>query len=554
VILVAALLALPAPAGAYTRSTTSSTDPAAIAWDLDNDGTALPNVTGGQVGFCLHGDGSGDIFDGSDLAALEQAFRTWSGVTGAALQFVREPDTTNTSTLDDGEFPIFWTEFGTVVDQGTPSTDDDVDVAGALAVTFVYRTTWGDETGEIIDANIVFNGADFSWTTDPAAYPGRYDVEAVGLHEIGHALGLDHSPVAAASLFPRIGSGRTMPRTLSDDDVAGIIAAYPGGNSAANRGGVTGTLRAENEVFGGMVWILDAAGRVAAHAMSDKDGSYLLAGLRPGEYTLHAQPPNEPSGFYLFSENNLGPYYRDLDRSFLSLPGVPVTVEGGSVTVQDLLAEPGLPSMEIKLIGRGGTFSNIATQLRRGESGVVIGVAGPGLPAAGAPLSVSGQGVTIHSTFFGTAGGFPAVEAMVSVAADAALGLRDIVIAGPGERTVALGGVEILFPPSTGLPEPVAGLRAGLVGPSVDLTWPPVPGAEWYRVYRGSLHGLAGGYDYDVAPAGCSISVTDASLLTDAGDGGSYYYLVTGLGRAGEGEAGVDGEGLPRPSGQVSCP
>ena len=88
-LLLAALLALPAPATAYTRSTTSSTDPAGIAWDLDNDGTALPNVTGGQVGFCLHHDGSNDIFDGSDLAALEQAFRTWSGVTGAALQFVR---------------------------------------------------------------------------------------------------------------------------------------------------------------------------------------------------------------------------------------------------------------------------------------------------------------------------------------------------------------------------------------------------------------------------------------------------------------------------------
>jgi hypothetical protein len=140
------------------------------------------------------------------------------------------------------------------------------------------------------------------------------------------------------------------------------------------------------------------------------------------------------------------------------------------------------------------------------------------------------------------------------VAADAALGLRDIVISGPGEQTVALGGVEILFPSSTGLPEPVANLQAGLVGPSVDLTWTPVPRAEWYRVYRGSLHGLAGGYDHEAVPGGCSVSVTDASILSDAGDGEAYYYLVTGLGRAGEGPLGPDGEGLPRPPTPAPCP
>jgi hypothetical protein len=114
--------------------------------------------------------------------------------------------------------------------------------------------------------------------------------------------------------------------------------------------------------------------------------------------------------------------------------------------------------------------------------------------------------------------------------------------------------VEILFATSPDLPGEVTDLAAGLVGGAVDLAWPPVAGAEWYRVYRGTLRGLAAGYDHDAAPRGCSVSVTDASLLVDGGDGGAYYYLVTGLGRGGEGPAGVDGEGEPRPPVDASCP
>jgi hypothetical protein len=469
--------------------------------------------------------------------------------------FARDPDTSNTTTLNDGEFPVFWIETGTVVDQGTPTPDDDVSVAGALAVAFVYRRTSGAETGEIVDANIVFNGAEFSWTTDPATYSNRFDVEAVAVHEIGHALGLDHSPVAAATLFPRIGSGRTLPRTLASDDVAGVVAAYPGGNTAANRGSISGFLRASEVVFGGMVWALDSNGRVAAHAMTGKDGSYLLAGLKPGAYTLQAQPVNAASGFYLFSENNLGPYYSGLDRAFRGPSDVPVEVKRGTTSVQDLNAGTGLPSLEIKLIGRGMSFTNVAAHLRRGEVGVSVGVAGPGLPATGAPLHVTGPGVDILSTSFGTVGGFPAVMAQVQVAIDAPLGPRDIVIEWGGERTVALGGVEILFPDSAGPPVAVDRLSVELVGPAVDLTWTATPRAEWYRVYRGDLAALAGGlYDHAVAEEGCCISVTDASLFPDAVDSSAYYYLITGVGRDGEGPVAPDGAGQPRPAGVSLCP
>ena len=56
------------------------------------------------------------------------------------------------------------------------------------------------------------------------ANPGAYDLETVALHEIGHLLGLGHSSVEGAIMFPTIRSGVT--QSLHGDDVQGIKALY----------------------------------------------------------------------------------------------------------------------------------------------------------------------------------------------------------------------------------------------------------------------------------------------------------------------------------------
>ena len=55
------------------------------------------------------------------------------------------------------------------------------------------------------------------------AAPGVFDVETVALHEIGHLLGLDHSTVPGAVMFPTYSGAR---RALSADDIAGIRSLY----------------------------------------------------------------------------------------------------------------------------------------------------------------------------------------------------------------------------------------------------------------------------------------------------------------------------------------
>ncbi|KAJ9683510.1 hypothetical protein PVL29_019191 [Vitis rotundifolia] len=64
--------------------------------------------------------------------------------------------------------------------------------------------------------------ADETWSI--GAVPNQMDLETVALHEIGHLLGLQHSSVQNAIMFPTISSGVT--KGLHDDDIQGIRALY----------------------------------------------------------------------------------------------------------------------------------------------------------------------------------------------------------------------------------------------------------------------------------------------------------------------------------------
>jgi hypothetical protein len=87
-------------------------------------------------------------------------------------------------------------------------------------------------TGALRDADIELNTADFDVGAD--GDPERVDLESILTHEIGHFLGLGHPgrrhPAATMSAgWDGEGMG---PRTLDDDDVAGICELYPPGRRA----------------------------------------------------------------------------------------------------------------------------------------------------------------------------------------------------------------------------------------------------------------------------------------------------------------------------------
>ncbi|KAL7090372.1 hypothetical protein ACP275_12G036600 [Erythranthe tilingii] len=65
--------------------------------------------------------------------------------------------------------------------------------------------------------------ADERWSVDPVA--NTIHLETVALHEIGHLLGLGHSSIQAAIMYPSVSAG-TAKIKLNADDIQGIKALY----------------------------------------------------------------------------------------------------------------------------------------------------------------------------------------------------------------------------------------------------------------------------------------------------------------------------------------
>jgi hypothetical protein len=91
-----------------------------------------------------------------------------------------------------------------------------------IALTTV---TYDTKTGEIFDADMEINAAQYQLTTTDSTTD--YDLQSVFTHEAGHFLGLAHSPDSQATMFAVYTPGSTAFRSLADDDVSAICAIYP---------------------------------------------------------------------------------------------------------------------------------------------------------------------------------------------------------------------------------------------------------------------------------------------------------------------------------------
>ncbi len=144
-------------------------------------------------------------------SAAEGAVRfgadTWATQSGANVALVYAGTTTGTTVANNGKNEVFFRD-------GSKDT--------AIATTYSYYS--GDK---IVDADIVFWDATYTFYTGASGCSGGVYVEDIAAHEFGHALGLSHSASSAATMYPTIGWCSQAWRTLDADDIAGIEAIYP---------------------------------------------------------------------------------------------------------------------------------------------------------------------------------------------------------------------------------------------------------------------------------------------------------------------------------------
>ena len=575
-----ALLLAASPAAAYIRSTLSTTDATPIRWDLDETQQSQTNVVGGEIIYTIDTAGSQNIPGTADADAIVRAFQHWEGIGTSRAAFVRGTDQAIQAANNDGINAVYFAE-----GVRTPIGGVNTNVDGFISLTPVFSTTAGANKGLILDANIILNGRQFTWTVTPDSVPASFDVESVVTHEVGHFIGLDHSGVLNATMAPRYLPGEARQRTLESDDIAGASAVYPDGNFATN-GTISGLVGRPTPVFGALVAVEDPEGRVLEESITASNGSYAAPGLTSNDYNVYVEPVDKtpPTTTNFFDETDLGGVYgATVDPNFFASLPLLTTVTAPSATTRSFSVGSSAPAINITKIGaRASTlpsvvFRNAPTFVFAGDNNVFVGVAGPNI-TTGAVFEITGTGITDNGLASnGTVDGEPYVIHSISVSPTADAGLRTFrVTSGALGRTYATGGLEVYPNVSMSLAAPglflvVPGeVNTGRLpgqnpltltrrGDDIDLEWDDEPGAYGYNVYRGTIASLASGvYDHQ-AIAGtvngkCGVTTSYTALPGEALDNNGTYYLVSAWNNAGEGIVGRDSANNTQPPASPACP
>lgn len=155
-------------------------------------------------------DSTGDP-TGSGGDTLTSSAAPWSSVPGSSFRLQTAGTTAALPGTFDHENVVGW------------STDPEKFPTGALALT---TTFFANETGALLDADIVING-NVTWSNAADGPPsGAFDLQSVLTHEDGHLAGLAHSADPDALMYPTINPGVTR-RTLGEDDIGAITTLYP---------------------------------------------------------------------------------------------------------------------------------------------------------------------------------------------------------------------------------------------------------------------------------------------------------------------------------------
>ena len=99
------------------------------------------------------------------------------------------------------------------------NTNGGVCTGSCLAATLTgyYTTQTGDD--RIYDADIYTNTSQPLYSSREAGCSGEYDIDGIMAHEVGHVIGIGHSNVAGATMYPSVSACNTANRTLATDDI-----------------------------------------------------------------------------------------------------------------------------------------------------------------------------------------------------------------------------------------------------------------------------------------------------------------------------------------------
>ena len=262
--------------------------------------------------------------------AIMDSFGVWSGVAGTTFNATAYPGlvapleqvtAANSCSNDaennvDGLNTICFNQSSTAFTSGVLAFTRTI-TANAPGAT-VGAAGPAAFAGQILDADTLFRNDGQATFASPGALAqpqgqGAYDLESLLTHELGHWMGLDHSAVIRAMMFPfapppgqYLGyrpDGSVPDGPLADDDRTGIRAQYPDPNDTAHVGAIRGRVVPANPFALAALAAPSpgsaVTGMVGTHVVAvDADTGSVIAGTLAGCSCNPANPPTQFDGSF----------------------------------------------------------------------------------------------------------------------------------------------------------------------------------------------------------------------------------------------------------------
>jgi hypothetical protein len=262
--------------------------------------------------------------------AISDSFGAWSGVPGTTFNAAANPGlvaplariaTQNSCSNDaenniDGLNTICFNQSSSGFTSGVLAFTRTI-TANAIGAT-VGSSAPAQFVGQILDSDTLFRNDGQARFATPAALAtaqgqGAYDLESLLTHELGHWLGLDHSGVIRAIMFPFapppgqfIGDRPTVNSPdgpLADDDRAGVRFLYPDPADSVNVGAIRGQILPANPfslaTFASPSPGSSVTGMVGVQVVAvDAETGSVIAGTLGGWSCNAANPPTRFDGSF----------------------------------------------------------------------------------------------------------------------------------------------------------------------------------------------------------------------------------------------------------------